>query len=77
MFSEKDIQMFHEALTREKQDCQELLRLMLYSGSKKFEEKAQVLSVMGYTKKATGWRDTWMRNRQRIVTFIEKGREKS
>ena len=70
-FSEQDLEFFREALPREKQDCQELLRLMIYSGPRKFEEKARVLAIMGYTKKATGWRDTWMRNRRRIMAYIE------
>jgi hypothetical protein len=76
-FSERDVAMFHKALALEKRDCQELLRLMLYQGPKKFEDKAKVLAAVGFAKKATGWRDTWKRNRERIVAYIEAHRENS
>jgi hypothetical protein len=74
-YSEEDLELFRKALAREKEDCQQLLRLMLYKGPKKFEEKSQILAIMGYKKKPTGWRDTWKRNRERIVTFIQKNRK--
>jgi len=74
-YSEEDLELFRKALAREKEDCQQLLRLMLYKGPKKFEEKSQILAIMGYKKKPTGWRDTWKRNRERIVTFIKKNRK--
>lgn len=75
-YSEQDLQLFREALGHEKPDCQALLRLMRYSGPKKFEDKAEVLATIGFKKKATGWRDTWRRNRKRITAYIATKREK-
>ena len=76
-YSEQDLQVFRQALEREKPDFQALLRLMLYSGPKRFDEKAEVLAAMGFKKKATGWRDTWRRNRGRIADYIHARREKT
>ena len=74
-FPEQDIALLHKAVAFEEQDCQELLRLMSYSGVKTFEERAEVLATLGYTKKASSWRSTWMRNRQRIADYIKAARE--
>ena len=68
-------ELFEKALAREKQDCQDLIRLMQYKGPKGFDEKTKILTIMGYKKKATGWRDTWKRNRERIADFVEKNRK--
>lgn len=75
-YSEEHVRLFWKAFEREKPDCQALLRLSLDQGPKKFEEKAQILSTMGFKKKPTGWRDTWKRNRDRIYAYIIAGLEK-
>ena len=68
--------MLREALAREKDDCQELIRLLLYRPGQTYDVRAEILAKMGYVKRATGWRDTWSRNRHRIAAYIREGREK-
>ncbi len=74
-YTEEEKTLFREALAREKPDCQALLRLMRYSGPDTFEARASVLAQMGFRKRATGWRDTWKRNRERIAAHVRAGRE--
>jgi len=63
-YPEEYHELFEKALAIEKQDCQDLIRLMQYKGPLGFDEKSEILAIMGYKKKATGWRDTWKRNRE-------------
>ena len=76
-YSAEEIQLMWDALEREKPDCQALLRLMCYDRSKTFDERAEVLALQGLKKKATGWRDTWKRNRERVAAYIRAKREET